>query len=400
MASKALRVDFVVPRYWLRGGAENAIRMTAERVAALLGWDIHLHATTAQSSGTWDNADPPGTNLLNGVTVHRHCVDSGRTAAWGPLNERVKESPTTIDPSSEAAFFATQGPVSHDLANAVAASDADLIVFAPYLFWTTVAVLPDVARRALVVPAAHDEPFLRLASVKKTLTLANGLLYGSAAERRLLERVVPVAHRPNTVLGWGIDDPVPPDPSRSLPAEISGDGRPFVLCPGRVEHAKGSVALARFWNQYRARRTPDHRLVMVGEVNADIETDDDLVVVSDADDALKWDLLRAADLLVTPSAMESFSLVVLEAWAARTPVLVNRWCGATHDHARSSRGGLWYGDYPQFEASLDRLLTDPDLRAALAANGAAFGAATYGWDAIVQRFEAFCHGAVRRAGHR
>ena len=110
--------------------------------------------------------------------------------------------------------------------------------------------------------------------------------------------------------------------------------------------------------------------------------------------------VRAADLLVTPSAMESFSLVVLEAWAARTPVLVNRWCGATHDHARSSRGGLWYGDYPQFEASLDRLLTDPDLRAALAANGAAFGAATYGWDAIVQRFEAFCHGAVRRAGHR
>ncbi len=389
----------MVPRYWLRGGAENAVRMTAERVAALLGWDIHLHATTAHSSGSWENAEPAGSEVIAGVTVHRHHVDSGRTAAWGPLNERVKESPTTIDPGSEAAFFTTQGPVSGDLARAVQASDADLVVFAPYLFWTTVGVIDEVADRAVVVPAAHDEPFLRLATVRRTLTSARGLLYGSAAERRLLERVVPVAHLPNTVLGWGIDDPVPPASDRALPGPVTEGERPFVLCLGRIEHAKGTVALARFWDTYRSRRGPHHRLVLAGEVNAQIPTSDDIVVIDEVDDATKWDLLRAADLLVTPSAMESFSLVVLEAWAAGTPVLVNRWCGATHDHARLARGGLWYGDYPEFEASLDRLLGDADLRAHLAANGAAFGAATYSWDAIVARFEVFCERLLRHQGH-
>ncbi|MDG2111785.1 MAG: glycosyltransferase family 4 protein [Actinomycetota bacterium] len=396
MSSGDLRVDFVVPRYWLRGGAENAVRMTAERVSALLGWDVHLHATTAESSGTWENAEPAGTQVLNGVTVHRHHVDSGRTVEWGPLNERVKGSPTTIDPGSEAAFFTTQGPVSHDLARAVKASDADLIVFAPYLFWTTIGVLGDVVDRAVVVPAAHDEPFLRLPVVGRNLQAARGLIYGSVAERQLLERVMPVAHLPHTVLGWGIDDPIPADPQRPLPDALPDDGRPFVLCLGRVEHAKGTAALARFWDTYRQRRQPRHRLVMVGEVNAAIPTSDDLVIIDDADDAAKWDLLRAADLLVTPSAMESFSLVVLEAWEADTPVLVNRWCGATHDHARASHGGLWYGDYPEFEVAIDRLLTDADLREMLAANGKRFGRDTYGWESIVDRFQAFCHRALRR----
>jgi len=394
------RIDFVVPRYWLRGGAENAVRMTAERVAAQLGWDIHLHATTALSSGTWANETAPGDEQINGIWVHRHHVDSGRTIEWGPLNERVKGSPSTIDPASEAAFFATQGPVSHALATAVKDSPADLIVFAPYLFWTTVGVIGDVIDRAAVVPAAHDEPFLRLPSVGRSLAASRGLLYGSVAERRLLERVIPVAHLPHTVLGWGIDDPVTSDPARTLPVQVE-DGRPFVLSLGRVEHAKGTVALARFWDTYRRREGREHRLVLAGELNAEIpDAGDDIIVLDDVDDATKWDLLREADVMIAPSAMESFSLVVLEAWTAGTPVLVNRWCGATLDHAAAARGGLWYGDYPEFEAALDRLLADAHLRDRLAANGARFTEQTYGWEAIVERFEGFVKQLLRHEPRR
>jgi glycosyltransferase involved in cell wall biosynthesis len=396
-----MRIDFVVPRYGVRGGAENAVRMTAERVSSLLGWDVHLHATTARSSGSWANEDPQGIEIINGVTVHRHHVDSGRTAEWGPLNERVKASPTTIDPVSEAAFFATQGPVSSALARAVARSDAELIVFAPYLFWTTVGVLGAVAERALVVPAAHDEPFLRLPSVQAVLTAAKGLVYGCAAERALLESVMPVAHLPHTVLGWGIDAPADagessPGDRQSLVADgyLPDDGRPYVLCVGRIEHAKGTVGLAAFWRAYQERLGSDHRLVLMGECNAEIATDDNLVVVENADDATKWRLLRGADVMITPSAMESFSLVVFEAWAAGTPVLVNRHCGATHDHARHSGGGLWYGNYPEFEVSLSRLLADSDLRQTLARRGEEYGRTHYSWDAIVERFRRLCERVV------
>jgi glycosyltransferase involved in cell wall biosynthesis len=393
-----MRIDFVVPRHGVRGGAENAVRMTAERLAALLGWNVHLHATTAVSSGSWANELPAGTEVIDGVTVHRHPVDSGRTAEWGPLNERVKASPSTIDPVSEAAFFRTQGPVSTQLADAVADSDAELIVFAPYLFWTTVGVLGRVVDRALVVPAAHDEPFLRLPTVRSTLLSAQGLIYGCAAERRLLESVMPVASLPHTVLGWGIDEAPPATSSRS--SLLPDDDRPYVLCVGRIEHAKGTVGLAAFWRAFRDRHATPHRLVLMGERNADIEPNDDLVIIEGADDAAKWELLAGADVMITPSAMESFSLVVLEAWAAGTPVLVNRHCGATYDHARHSSGGLWYGDYAEFETALERLLMAPDLRADLAANGAAYAVTHYSWEAIVERFKRLCVQVLdRQAAH-
>ena len=181
------RVDFVTTRYWLRGGAEAAIRKTAEHLAAATDWDIHLHATTAVSTGTWENVLTPGTSSRDGVTVHLHPVEGGRSPSWGGLNERVKASPTTVGSAAEELFFRAQGPVSPQLATAVATSPADFVVFTPYLFWTTTNVFESVAHKALIHPAAHDEPYLRLSLVRDVLTRCQGLLYASDAERRLVE---------------------------------------------------------------------------------------------------------------------------------------------------------------------------------------------------------------------
>ena len=380
-----MKLAVVVPRYGARGGAENALRMTAEQLVARLGWDVELHVTTATSSATWAGETEAGTTTINGVTVHHHAVTSGRTAEWAELNELVKATPRSIDPAISNQFFIEQGPVSHDLSDAVAATDADLIVFAPYLFWTTINVAPSVLDRALVVPAAHDEPFVRLQQVGRIVSRCRGLLYGCAAERSLLESLHPVSHVPNTVLGWGIDaEPLTRDTSAA--SRLGLDDRPYVLCVGRIEHAKGTVVLSRFWRAFVEAHSPEHRLVLLGERNADIVENDDIRIIEGADDATKWSLLRGADVMVTPSAMESFSLVVFEAWAAGTPVLVNKHCGATFDHASQSRGGLWYGDYPEFAAAMSRLLSDRDLRDHLASNGTRFGSEQYSWDSVVARF--------------
>ena len=88
------------------------------------------------------------------------------------------------------------------------------------------------------------------------------------------------------------------------------------------------------------------------------------------DEADKWDIVRDALVSVSPSALESFSLVVVEAWVDRVPVLVNGACGPTREHCERSGGGLWFTSYPEFEAVLDRLVADPALRAALGARGA------------------------------
>ena len=65
---------------------------------------------------------------------------------------------------------------------------------------------------------------------------------------------------------------------------------------------------------------------------------------------------------VSPSALESFSLVVLEAWVDRVPVVVNATCDPTREHCERSGGGLWFASYREFEGVLDRLLADPRSR--------------------------------------
>ena len=383
-----MKIDFVIPRYGSRGGAENALGTTASKLAETLGWDITVHATCSSSSLTWSNTEEPGISYVGKLAIKKYLVDSGRSPAWSELNEKVKQSPSSIDAATQDAFFHHQGPVSTALRDGVANSEADLIIFGPYLFWSTIAVLPTVAQRSVVVPAAHDEPFLRLSRVREMLSSTMGLIYGCTAERKLLESVHPIAHLPQTVLGWGID--VKQGDSLEAQTEAGIDpSRPYIICIGRIEHAKGTVSLAQFWKHYCTQTGTNYQLVLLGENNAQIPSDHDICVVENANDHTKWGLLRGADLLINPSAMESFSLVIFEAWAANKPVLVNKHCGATNGHIIDSSGGLAYGSYLEFESALSRLLDDSDLRNTLGRAGKAFGSSRYNWDSITNRLESF-----------
>ena len=60
---------------------------------------------------------------------------------------------------------------------------------------------------------------------------------------------------------------------------------------------------------------------------------------------------------------------MLEAWLASVPVVVNATCDPTREHCERSGGGLWFGSYREFEAVLDRLLADAELRGALGGGG-------------------------------
>ena len=383
-----MKIDFVIPRYGPVGGAENAVGALARRVALHPGWTVSLHTTCAQSSNSWSNAGTPGETLDGSLRVNRYLVDSGRGDEWSPLERRIQLGPSSIDSPTQDQFFFHQGPVSEGLANAVRKSQADLVMFAPYLFWPTMALAPQLKDRAVIIPAAHDEPFLRLSRVAEMLQSSRGLIFGSAAEQRLLNRTHPVAHLPSLVLGWGIETPMESNPS--IAQELGLSDRPYAICVGRIEHAKGTLALVDFWRTYKARSPGDHQLVLLGEPSVAMESDDDVLIVQGADDATKWSLLRGADFLINSSALESFSLVLFEAWAAGIPVLVNGCCETTRDHVARSNGGLWYRNYPEFEVAVNRLAADSSLRTHLAENGQCFGERFYSWDALISRFTDFC----------
>ena len=160
-------------------------------------------------------------------------------------------------------------------------------------------------------PAAHDEPALYLPVFGPTYTEADAICYHTAAERRLVERVHPVAAIPQIVLGLGVGTVVE---GGRRGADILGLGdRPYVVSVGRVDEHKGSAMLARFFSTYKERHPGPLALALVGPVAATIAPHPDIVVTGVVDEADKWDLVRDALVAVSPSALESFSLVVLEA---------------------------------------------------------------------------------------
>ena len=157
---------------------------------------------------------------------------------------------------------------------------------------------------------------------------------------------------------------------------------------GRLDDGKGTGLLVRFFDEYNRRRPGPLRLVLAGPVVDRPADNRDVVVLGPVDEQTKWALFREASLYVHPSAYESFSLALLEAWSSGTPSIVNGRCEPTREHSRRSGGGLWFDGYGSFEAALDGLLGNADLRLQMGAAGRAYVDRLYRWPRLMGRYEA------------
>jgi glycosyltransferase involved in cell wall biosynthesis len=99
----------------------------------------------------------------------------------------------------------------------------------------------------------------------------------------------------------------------------------------------------------------------------------------------KHDAYAAADVFITPSTIESFSIALMESWLQGTPALVNGQCAVTREAAEASGAGLSFDDFGQFAAALDMLLGDRDLRSRLGASGRRWVLEHCRWDDVARR---------------
>jgi glycosyltransferase involved in cell wall biosynthesis len=391
-----MKVVFVTPRYGpqVMGGAETAARQLAEHLMSETGWEAEAYSTCALDPHTWADELEPGESTINGVPVHRFASAHGRLPAFYGLDGRLRLAPQLATREEGRRWVDYNGPVSPDLIEAVGATDADVVAFYPYLYHPTVAGIGKVKVPAVLHPAAHDEPCLYLPVFRGTFGDADAFCFHTAAERLLVERTYPVAEKPQIVLGLGVGEPAG---AGRAGADILGLGdRPYIVSVGRVDEHKGSKMLASYFATYKERHPGPLALALVGPISVVLEPDEDIVITGTVDEADKWDIVGDAQVAVSPSALESFSLVVLEAWADRVPVLVNGTCGPTREHCERSGGGLWFTSYPEFEATLDRLLGDDHLRCTLGDNGRAYVDRFYQWPVLIARYADFLTSVVAR----
>jgi glycosyltransferase involved in cell wall biosynthesis len=391
-----MKLAFVTPRYGTEviGGAETAARMLAERLCQRAEWDVEILTSCALDHLTWENVEPAGISTVNGVTVHRFPTASRRQLDYFELDAKLRVSPRTATLDESRRWVALNGPMCPDLVDAVATGDADVIACYPYLFATTVDSIAVSTVPTVLHPAAHDEPALYLPAFRQSFRDIDGLVYHTQAERHLMEYAFGIGDRPQIVLGLGVNDPAGAGRRGS---EVLGLGdRPYLCYLGRVDEHKGCGMLTEYFERYKERHPSDLALALVGPVSDRAPDHPDVVVTGTVSEADKWDILRDAQVMVTPSAYESFSLVVLEAWAVGVPVLVNASCAATMEHCRRSGGGLWFDSFRSFEVTVDRLVADRSFRARLAEAGRQYTARYYRWPSIIERYAGFLDSVVER----
>lgn len=389
-----MRLAFVVPRYGptVVGGAETAARQFAERLVSQMGWEVEVLTGCAEDFVTWADVFDPGEETVNGVRVHRFRSTRGRDPSFHPFSAALLADPARASLAQAEQWVDLQGPVIPALTDAVAAAGADALVFYPYLYYPTVRSIGRSPVPAVLHPAAHDEPALRLPVFPAVFEAADGLVFQTAAERALVQRTFPVASKRQLLLGLGVDDP------DRMVTRAAGRRPPYLLSLGRVDDHKGSSMLAAHFAAYKERHPGPLRLVFAGPVVDAPPDRPDIDVLGAVPELEKWTLLEEAVALVSASAYEAFSLAVAEAWSARTPVMVNRSCLATVEHCLRSGGGLPFAGFGEFEVIVDRLTSDHPGARRLGSQGRAYVDRWFRWPQIIERYAAFVTSVVESGG--
>ncbi len=394
-----MKLAFVTPRYGtdVVGGAETGARMIAERLARRPGWEVEILTSAAHDHLTWENTEPAGTSTVHGVAVHRFETASPRLREYFALDGQLRVAPAAATLSQAREWASLNGPMCPDLVDAVASTDADVLAFYPYLFATTVDGVTVAPVPTVLHPAAHDEAAFYLRVFRHVFRSVDGLVYHTRAERELVEHVFGVGDRPQIELGLGVEDPS--GLGRRGGAVLGLGDRPYLCYLGRVDSHKGCTMLAEYFVRYKERHPSDLALAFVGPLSGPAREHPDIVSTGMVSEEDKWDILGGATAMVSSSAYESFSLVLLEAWTVGVPVMVNAACAATMEHCRRSGGGLWFDSYRSFEVAVERMVGDGELRTALGDAGRLYTERFYRWDAILDRYTAFLATVVAR-GHR
>jgi glycosyltransferase involved in cell wall biosynthesis len=417
-----MRIAFIVPRYGteILGGPEYHCRLIAERLAER--HQVEVLTTCARDQVTWQNEYPEAADRIRGVTVRR--FPNARTRdieAFARYAEWIFSAGHTE--ADEMEWLRQQGPWCPALLDYLQKHHAmyDALVFFTYRHAPTVLGLRIAPSRSILVPAAQDEPAIRLSIFRDVFSLPAGVAYNTAAERTFLTRSFTIPALIEDTIGCGVDLPQHQAYPRHSPAASDAAGSddeappagegpgprrfrshitsrgamfrrrhrlhgPFALYGGRIEAGKGCEELVEYFDTY-AREGGDASLVLMGVKLMPLPEERFITFAGLLSDRERSQALEAATVVVVPSPYETLSLLALEAFSVGTPVLANARSEVLVDHCLASNAGLFYSNRYEFVECLDALVGDERLCAALGRNGRDYVRKDYRWDVVLAKYE-------------
>lgn len=377
-----MRVLLAVQRYHqdIVGGSEAAARVLAESLAKD-GHQVDVITSCSTDHRTWSNELPPSVTRENGVSIHRLQTVRTRTEDnFYRLNERVNVGRSSM--VWEQQLWARRlGPDLSGYGEWLddMSSNFDVAIVMTYLYPTATVGLPLLASRlpTVLFPTAHFEAAFRHLHSKSVIRQAHALAFLTPEEGDLVHSLTKV-DTPSAVVGLPIEECGKSfSNSKHLP-EKPDLGRYFV-CVGRIDVGKGTFDLIDMFKNFKQLFPSDIKLVLVGEADTN---DDDIVSLGFCSEEEKREAISGAIALIHPSFLESFSIVLCEAWLQERPVVVNGLCDVTSGQVSRSGGGLTYRSHDEFCAILQSLATQPKIANSLGKSGLSYVKANYPWEVV------------------
>lgn len=379
------KICCVIQRYGeeINGGAEAYTRAFCEKLTQY--YDVTVVTTCALDYQEWSNHYPEGQTDINGVHVYRFAVEKQRDIpSFLELSGRVVPNPGhTLQQSYD--WVTAQGPDCPKLVEFLkeVRDQYDIFLFYTYLCYQTVFGLDAVKEKAVLVPFCHDEPYVYLKCYDNLFHSARGFVFNTEEEEAFVHQRFGCEDTPSVMTGIGLD--VPPEHTLPNAREKFGLKRPYLLYMGRVDSAKGCPELFEYFFSYQIKHPGDLQLVLLGKEELDIPKSRDIISLGFVSEEEKYAVLRDCDLLVLPSHFESLSIVVLEAFYFKKPVLVSGHCAVLKGHCTKSNGGLYFYGNEDFAECLTLLEENPELRQAMGEKGRQYVDQRYQWDYILRK---------------
>jgi glycosyltransferase involved in cell wall biosynthesis len=329
--------------------------------------------------------------------VRRFKVNQKRSKNFSELHARLlfsKETTTILD---EFEFQKLQGPYSVDLLNYIniKRNEYDIFVFITYLFFTSFFGLLIVPEKSILIPTAHNEPTIYFDIFKTIFRIPKGIIFLTEEEKEFVHNLFHNEYVPYKVIGIGIDF-IECDKTNVQKLFKLNFPFPYIVYAGRIEEAKNIPELIEFFLRYKKDNPSNLKLVLIGERSIHLPNHRDIIYLGNLSEGDRLSVISTAKILIQPSKYESFSLVLLEAWSQKVPVLVNGNCSVLKGHVLRSNGGLYYRDYLEFVEVLDLLIYDKELRDKLGENGYAYVKQNYSWEKIELQYVNFIQSLVKK----
>ncbi len=381
------KIAIINQRYGLEvnGGSEYYTRQIAEKLKKY--YDIEILTTRAIDYITWKNHYPVGVQLINGIPVRRFSVNNERNMEiFKKENSNILQDINHTE-QQELHWIDEQGPLSEDLINYIAEnSDTyDIFIFVTYLYYHTVKGLPLVADKAILIPTAHDEPYIYFKIFNRIFNIPKAIIFLTDEEKEFVHKRFKNQHIMHDVMGVGIDVPnnINEDKFRSK-YNIKDD---YIIYIGRIDIGKNCDSMFKYFVDYKNRnKTTDLKLVLMGKEIIEIPKHPDIISLGFVSEEDKFNGIAGAKALILPSKFESLSISVLEAMSVSVPVIVNGACEVLKAHCIKSKAGLFFNNFYEFEGILNYIFKYDGIYNQMKINSKKYITENYQWNIIVNKF--------------